>query len=282
MRVFIRKMTGMLCVLILLMGNAHICFADDLTDTEAFFTEPESWSGLVNVPGRGWMRYYAQNDPLWGGLCYERAHTSTRRPCRDAACGPFTAAMAVANLITDDEFIKIASYAKQEYSLCPCSVNAVRCNHGHARYVLTSQRDFIRFLPLAFADFATGNNTFGTVSRTEQVGTGTGFIHYIAQIYGLEVTMTSDYQRAVEALRAGDSVIAAASKGGVFTNTGHYVCLAAIDDEKLYILDPLRRTEYKTNQSRKLEIIQPGLVALTHENVPVAGLGSFMILHRPQ
>lgn len=282
MRVFIRKMIGMLCVLILLMGNAHFCLADDLTDTEAFFTRQEGYSGLVEVPGRGLMRYYAQNDPLWGGLCYERANTSTRRPCRDAACGPFTAAMAVANLINDDEFAQIAQYAKQEYSLCPCSVNAVRCIHYHARYVLTSQRDFIRFLPLAFADFATGNNTFGTVSRTEEVGTGTGFIHYIAQVYGLEVRVTNDYQQAVEALRAGDSVIAAASKGGAFTNTGHYVYLASIDDERLYILDPLRRETYKTNQARKLEIIQPGLVALTHENVQAAGLGSFMILHRPK
>ena len=93
--------------------------------------------------------------------------------------------------------------------------------------------------------------------------------------------MTSDYQKAVEALRRGASVMASAAKGGAFTNTGHYVYLAGIDDERLYILDPLCREQYKTNQGKKLEILQPGLVALTHENVPFASLGSFIIVHKP-
>ena len=282
MRVFIRRMAALVCVSVLLMGNAHVCFADDMTETEAFFTQKEGYSGMVDVPGRGPTRYYAQNDPLWGGLCYERAGTGSRRPCRDSACGPASAAMAVANLIGDSEYALIAPYARQAFSLCPCSVNSTMCSRHHARYVLSSQRDFIRFLPLIFADFATGNNTFGTYSRSQAAGTGTGYLHYIAQIYGLELISTGDYQQAIEALKAGDSVVASASKGGVFTNTGHYVYLAAVDDTRLYILDPLCREQYKTNQGKKVEILQPGLVALTHENVHYASLGSFLIFRRPE
>ena len=281
MRVCIRKMAALLCVFILLVGNAHVCFADDLTDTEAFFTRPEEYSGWVEVPGVGQVRYYAQNDPLWGGLCYEKAGTKTNRPCRDSACGPASAAMAVSKLIAAEDLPLIAQYAKQEYSLCPCSVNAARCKMHHARYILTTVRDYERFLPLVFADFATGNNIYGAISRNEAAGTGTGFIQHIAKIYGLQLTFTDDYQRAVEALKNGDAVVASASKGGAFTNTGHYVYLAGIDDTRLYILDPLCRTEYKTKPGKKLEIIRPGLVALTHENVGAAALGGFIIFHKP-
>ncbi len=280
MRVSFNRWTLLLCVCVLLMANAHVCFADDLTLTEAYFTQEEQFSGLIEVPGKGLMRYYAQNDPLWRELVYESGSSSTRRPFRDSGCGPTAGAMAVAALVPEEELIRIAAYAKQEYSLCSCSVNQAKCNKRHARYVLTTQRDFVRFLPLVFGDFATGNNTLGDNSRSSNVGTATGFLYDIAEIYGLTVTATPSYGEAIEALEAGDAVVAMAGKGGAFTSVGHYVLLASIDDEKLYILDPLCRTEYKTNQGRKIEIIQPGLVALTHANVPVAQFSNFLIFRR--
>ena len=86
----------------------------------------------------------------------------------------------------------------------------------------------------------------------------------------------------MEALRSGDAVVASAGKGGAFTNTGHYLVLAHVDDEKLYFLDPLYRETYQTKQAKKLEIIQPGLVALTHENVSAAYLGGYFIFHMPE
>ena len=280
MRVFLRRMARLFCVCVLLLGNAHVSFADDLTLVEAYFTRPEQYSGLIEVPGKGNVRYYAQNDPLWGGLTYEWESSSVRRPLRDAGCVPTAAAMAVANLVPVEELSIVSAYAKRAYSLCPCSVTAQRCNHAHARYVLTSQRDFDRFLPLVFADFATGNNVFGSVSRTNATGTGTGFLWDIARIYGLDMRITNDFGQAVEAVLSGSGVIATAGKGGVFTNTGHYVFLASADDERLYVLDPLRREEYKTNQGKKLEILQPGLVALTYENVQAAAFGNFIIMDR--
>lgn len=280
-RFLIRFPFALLIICVFLMENANVCFADNLTLTEAYFTQPEEYSGLIEVPGKGLMRYYAQNDPLWGDLAYENsASLSRRRPFKDGGCGPTAGAMAVANLIPEDELSAVSSLAKQEYAICPCSINKSKCIHYHARYVLTTQRDFVRFLPLVFADFAAGNNIFGMSSRGEAQGTGTGFLYEIVKAYGITITATQDYGQALSALRAGDTVVGHASRGGAFTNTGHYVLIASVDDEKLYILDPLCRTEYKTNNGRKIEIIQPGLVALRHGDVSVANLGSFFIFHR--
>ena len=282
MRVFLNKMTLLLLsVCVFFAENAHVVFADKLTQMEAYFTQPEGYSGWMEVPGRGSMRYYAQNDPLWSGLTYERGDTTTWRPFRDSGCGPAAGAMAVANLLTDGEFSIIAAYAKQPYSLCSCSVNRARCSKSHARYILTSERDFQRFLPLVFGDYATGNNIKGSYSRSGAVGTSTGFLWEIADIYGLTLSTTNSYQEALQALQDGKQVVALAGAGGAFTDSGHYVLLAHVDDEKLFILDPLARTEYKTTNGKKIEILQPGLVALTHANVKFAQFHSFIVFDRP-
>lgn len=276
MRASFRKL-GWFVLCVFLMGNAHICFADNLTLAEAFFTRPESVSGMIDVPGKGPMRYYAQNDALWGALVYEQGDVSSSRPFRDSGCGPTATAMAIAALVPESGLRRISDYAVTPYALCECSVNNARCNHRHGRYLLTSDRDYARFLPLIFADFATGNNTFGVYSRGAAIGTSSGFIKSVAAAYGLDYRYIADYDEAVDALKSGSAVVAAASRGGAFTNTGHYVFLAHMDEEKLYILDPLCRTEYKTTGGNKLEIIQPGLVALTHENVRAAQLNGFHI-----
>ena len=276
MRVSFRKFTWfLLCVF--LMGNAHVCYADNLTLAEAFFTAPESVSGVIDVPGKGPMRYYAQNDALWGALVYEQRDTGSSRPFRDSGCGPTAMAMAVAALIPENELRRISDYADTPYALCECSVNNARCNHRHGRYLLTSDRDFTRFLPLILGDFATGNNTFGIYSRGAAAGTSSSFIKFVAAAYGLDYQSVGDYNEAIAALRSGAAVVATVSRGGAFTDTGHYVLLAHIDDERLYIFDPLCRTVYKTNGGSKLEIIQPGLVALTHENVKAARFNNFHI-----
>ena len=102
MRILFKKMAMLLCICVFLTGNAHVSFADDLTLAEAFFTKPEGYSGWINVPGKGLMRYYAQNDPLWAVLCYEREGTESRRPFRDSGCSPSAAAMAIYQTMGED------------------------------------------------------------------------------------------------------------------------------------------------------------------------------------
>ena len=280
MRDFLKRITLLLACCVFTLGNAHVSFADDLTLMEAFFSQKEGYSGWIEVPGKGKMRYYAQNDPLWGALTYEKGDTESRRPFRDSGCSPSSAAMAVAALIPESELCLIADYAKRPYSLCSCSLNKERCNKHHDRYLLTSVLDFNRFLPLIFGDFATGNNIFGAYSRSVAAGTGTGYLHQICKIYDLQLNFTYQYAEALAALDAGKAVVALAGSGGAFTDTGHYVFLAHYDNERLYVLDPLRREVYKTNGGSKLEIIEPGLVSLLHDRVSVARFSNFLIFEK--
>ena len=281
MRALFLRIAAFLCMCVFLLGNAHVSFADDLTYTEAYFTQKEGYSGIIDVPGKGPMRYYAQNDPLWQDLAYERSETQNRRPFGDGGCGPTAGAMAIANLVPEAELSRIAQYAKKEYTICPCSITKEKCIHTyHARYVLTSQRDFVRFLPLVMGDFAIGNNTFGVYGRGADKGTNSGFLYQVAQAYGLTVTATTDKNAAFQALQQGCTVVGHAARGGAFTNTGHYVLIAHTDADKVYVLDPLARDAYKTNQSKILEIIQPGLVAIRHSDYAATGIGSYMIFSR--
>ncbi|MBE5786234.1 MAG: hypothetical protein E7324_01705 [Clostridiales bacterium] len=278
MRISFRRWMLLLCAGLLLMGNAHFSFADEKTLVEARFTERETYSRMIDVPGKGKMRYYAQNDPLWEDLCYERSGSGKRRPFRDSGCSPASAAMAVASLIPESDLCSIAAFGKREYSLCDCSLNATRCIHNHTRYILSSQVDYVRFLPLVFGDFATGNNIFGMYSRTAAQGTGSNYLTGIAQAYGLSLRVSESLTEAYEAMDQGCAVIGLASQGGAFTNTGHFLLMAHRDEEMLYILDPLYRLEYKTNGAKKLQILEPGLVAMRYEDVQAALFRTFYIL----
>ncbi len=283
MRAFFRRQTLLVIFCVSLLGSAHFACADTLLTTESFFTQKESLSGIVEVPGKGAMRYYAQNDALWGDLIYEHPNVTGHRPFRDSGCGPTAIAMAVVQLLPETELASISSFAKRSYSLCSCSINKSHCFHNHARYYLTSQQDYLRFLPLVFGDYAAGNNTQNQVSRNSNVGTSNALGGHIAQVYGLGYRITQNYDEAVLALQKGAAVVAHASKGSAFTTTGHYVLLAHVDDSFLYVLDPLCREEYKTSISRKLNILQPGLVSLANKDVSSAGkFSSFMIFTAPQ
>ena len=190
MRVFLKGLS-LLCMCAVLMGSAHLSFADEYLQVEARFTEREGYSGIKQVPGMGEMRYYAQNDPLWSLLCYEKNNVPKRRPFRDSGCNPTALAMAIAYLVPEDEIPAISSIAKQSFSLCACSLNKVRCIQGHIRYEITSQRDYIRFLPLLLGDYATGNNIYNRYSRGEGAGTGTAYFKEIAALYGLRFRLTN-------------------------------------------------------------------------------------------
>ena len=50
---------------------------------------------------------------------------------------------------------------KNGFTFCTCSVNQYYCNHTHAQYRLETPAEFKRYLPVAMASFATGNNIWG-------------------------------------------------------------------------------------------------------------------------
>lgn len=283
MRDFLKRMVLVCCVSVLaVLGCAHVSFSDATSDMEAYFAGQESYSCMMEVPGRGLMRYYAQNDELWRDLTYEKEGVVTIRPFRDSGCSPTAMAMALASLIPEEELPLIRSYAKREYSLCSCSINKARCTHSHARYVLTSARDYARFLPLVLADFAAGNNIMGVVSRNTAAGTGSGYLNKVAEAYGLQISFLNRYTEAKEMVgRENVAVVALAGRNGCFTTVGHYVFLAGKDDDAMYIMDPLYRTTYKSfNKNNKLKIIQPGLVKLRHNDCSAANFTHYVVLEK--
>lgn len=282
MRVAIRMTAAALCICFFLMGGTRFCFADELTNTEAFFTGAETVSGVVDVPGKGPTRYYAQNDGLWGKLIYESPGVDRKRTFRDSGCCPTAVAMAVAELLPEERLSEISAYANTPYSLCPCSLNTSHCGAGHPRYILTSPRDFARFLPLVIGDVATGNNVWRYQGRSADVGTATGFIKAVAQAYGLEYVFVNSFDEAKEAiLREDQAVVALAGHGGCFTDTGHYIFLPAVDENNLYVLDPLCRTEYRTTKGNRVHILKPGLVYVELTDLKYVLFSNFIIFTRP-
>ncbi len=252
---------------------------DELTLTENFFGARETLSCWVDVPGRGEMRYYAQNDGLWIDLIYESPASSKKRPFGDGGCNPTALAMAVRMLVDENELPLIGADAARPFSLCNCSLNKNACGYGHARYYLTSPRDYDRFLPLVFGDYACGNNTRGVRSRSEAKGTVGGYMKYVCEAYGLALETVSDQKTGLNAVTKEDTaVIAYCASGGAFTTVGHYVLIAWADDTNVYFLDPLCRDVYKTNNSSHVHIIQPGLVYMSRSELKYAGISGYIII----
>ena len=257
-------------------------FADDeLTLTEAWFGRQESVSGWKDVPGRGETRYYAQNDALWEDLTYESDGSSKLRPFGDGGCNPTALAMAVRSIVAQEDLPAVASDMLRPFSMCRCSLNKAKCGYGHARYYLTTSMDYERFLPLVFADYACGNNRNGVSSRNEGKGTVGGYMKYVCAAYGLSLETVSDTESGLAAVKEdGKAVVAYCSSGGAFTTVGHYVFLAWWDDEYVYFLDPLCRTEYRTNHSRYMHILEPGLVYMRRSELKYAGISGYIIISK--
>ena len=207
----------------------------------------EGTSRTVNVPGRGEMQYYAQNDPVWAAMRYEARKSKQARPFGQGGCGPTSMAMAIANLVPEESLGGISAYARVEngYTFCTCSVNQYFCNHRHAQYKLETPAEFRRYLPLAIASFATGNNIWGETSRGDGGGTNTAFMKRVTEAYGLYFTLTKDRELALSALADGAMVIASTGgKASPFTGGGHYLTLASVYEGRLYILDPYLKADY--------------------------------------
>ena len=239
-------------------------------------------SHTVHVPARGEMQYYAQNDPVWARMRYEARGSNQARIFGQGGCGPTSMAMAIANLVPEESLGGLAAYAKMKngFTFCTCSVNQYYCNHTHAQYRLETPAEFKRYLPVAMASFATGNNIWGENSRADGGGTSTAFMKRATEAYGLYFTLTKDRDAALSALEDGAMVVA--STGGAsspFTGGGHYLTLASVYEGKVYILDPYLKTDYsKTDKRHLLTQIEPGLLEADLEDIDELLLYTFYII----
>ncbi len=244
-------------------------------------------NGRVSVAGVGEWMLYAQNDPLWTKLVYEAEGARRKRSFGGGGCGPTAAAMAIVNLVEEKELGKLGSFASSPvgFRFCTCSVNDFKCSGRHLPYQITTSEEYLRYFPLAVASFATGNNIWGVQGRGARFGTSMRYLEDLCQVYDISVTQTYQMEETLEFLKSKNTKAIACTSGygSPFTKTSHFVVLAGVDQEYLYVLDPLRRDHYLgTDEKSYLEVIVPGLVRIKLENATQCNLSPIYLLQRNQ
>lgn len=263
------------CAAVILSLSA---LAENDLKAERHFAAPTCYDTCITLPTGQTFAYYAQNDTLWGDMIYESKSSTKLRPLRDGGCAPTAVAMAVRCVVPDEMLLLFNEHCKIPYSICECSVNKWHCERNHPRYYITSVKDYKKFLPLVIADFACGNNDAGVSARTENKGTGMGFVDALARMFNLSIVKTDSTDEALAYADMGYGVVAYAASGGAFTSTGHYILLAGGSGENLFFLDPLCRASYKATDS--YGVITPlyqGLVSVQRNDLGRAMIYSYTV-----
>jgi len=124
--------------------------------------------------------------------------------------------------------------------------------------------EYLRYLPVALADFAAGNNEWKQICRRPgATGSSIQFLDLVCDIFGVERTPLSDLTQAIELMKekTGQGVVVCyALRKSPFTNSSHYVVMTGVDEEYFYVLDPLCRTDYTGTDKREiLDVLGPGV-----------------------
>ena len=230
-----------------------------------------SVSGYATAEGVDTWMVYGQNDPMWDRMVFEVAGSSRRRPFGDGGCGPTSIAMAIANLVPQSKLPRIREYAAHPlgYVFCPCGIDDRWCDLGHVPYQVSTEQDYLKYFPLVVGSFAMGNNTFGVQGRRDSYGTNMSYIREICSIYGISVKSVRTLEEALPYLRRKDTMAVSCVSGAYspFTRNSHFLVLARVTNEYIYVLDPLRRETYGAQDPNGIvEILTPGLVRVRLEN----------------
>lgn len=234
-----------------------------------------AWPGQVRVPGRGLMRYYAQNDPTWGLMTYRFPHQEMEPRFSGAGCVPAALANLIANLVEPEQLPAIDSYSyrNEGFLICPCSMNRFDCDRTHTRCRLTTVQEFDDFFCLAVGSYLSGNNPEGDYAC------GTLYLAApLLRIYGLRFVLAEhDLSLAAQAV-AQEGALALMLVGGPdcpFTSGGHALVLCAVDSENYYFLDSFRREEYPLDTKGILRVVEPGVTAVRRDRA--GDLGAYQI-----
>lgn len=264
---------------------------ESVSATKSQMDALETQNGYVDIEGLGRYMVYAQNDELWKKMSYEAKGINKYRRFGDGGCGPTAVAMAIANLCPAEELPRLIGYANTElgYTFCECSVNRYFCNHKHAQYQLRTGEEFLRYMPLAVANFATGNNIWDIKSRTINDGTNMRFLEKICAIYGIRVGVIEEEKELIRRMEEEkvDGIkrmaICCAVRGSPFTRSGHFVVICGLDEEYVYFLDPLRRDDYSYyDRKNYAEVLHPGVVRIHRDNIDDCNLTPFYLLEKVQ
>jgi len=243
-----------------------------------------SQNGMIRLPGRGNTVVYAQNDSQWSGFRFEVPGTDKKRPFADGGAGPTAVAMAVAALVPSEDLPRLGGYAsvRAGFTFCACSANHYFCNRLHAQYQIQSPEEYLRYLPMAMAGFASGNNMWNLCCRDKTGGTNLRFMEYVAGVYGIPLRTSPSLGDALQALGEGAMAVAVTDRTNAFARGSHYVVLAALDDQYVYVLDPFRRDGYRgTDREGLVELIAPGVSRVWRGAAGRLGLAAFYLLGPP-
>lgn len=272
-----------LCLSLLIFMSSAMCEETKPQTQKEYFESRDSVSYMVDVPGRGLMRYYAQNDPLYETVKYENRRRNKHRKFATGGCVPTSFAIALANLVPMESLPLIGekTYRNKGYRICACSCAPFHCNGRHEQFQLTTPEEFYRYLPLVIGAYACGNGPTGTIFRRNVGGTSVSVVKTICSLYGLPYEHNITHEEALAGLDAGGIVVVSTGSGDTpFANGGHYMVLASYDDEYLYILDPMLKESYrKTDKKGVLEIISPGLVRAKRSDLKNLYLTSYLLIH---
>ena len=272
------RFLALLTVAVLLAGCVTGVLAEE-------FVPSEGYSRVVEVPGLGEMQYYAQNDPMWADAIYEPYDGRGIRIMSRTGCGPTVVAMALANLLTPEELTSLLSHARtaeRGYSLCPHSVNGLlHKTEDHRLFYPQTGEDFVTYLPMIIAAYATGNNDRNIRYRqADSGGTSIDIFEGMARVYGLRFQQTKDLLKANEMLRDGCAVITTAV-AGPFTKESHYMLFAGIKWGWVYVLDPAWREVYDNDPKGILDVVEPGLVRFRVDDYDRVEMYNFYVYSRP-
>lgn len=267
--------------LLLLLG--HALAEESALSQKDYFDTQQSASYMVQIPGRGEMRYYAQNDPMYATVKYENRRQNNHRKFTTGACVPTTLAISLANLVPMERLAELnaESYNGRGYSFCVCSCGPYHCNGKHEQYKLTTPEEFYRYLPMVTGAYACGNGPKAIIYRRNHGGTSTSIFKIFSDFFGLGFKKNASHEEALAAIDEGAMCIV--STGGrktPFAKGGHYMVLAGYDEEYLYILDPVIRKDYKeTDKDGYLELIDTGLVRARRSDLKKLCLTSYTLIY---
>lgn len=245
------------------------------------------YSRSMNIEGVGSIPYYAQNDPLWANSIYEPKGSQDWRTMEVGGCGPTAAAMAIARQLDSGELPIIITHAanpERGFPFCLCSVNGYRHTGGHEFMTPSTPDEFSKYLPVIFASYATGNNDKYMKLRREGKATSIALFEMLSSAYELKYKAYHQWEDACEALRNGCSVITTVTKG-IFTESSHYLCVASVTDQYVYLQDPLMRGSYPKDREHLLDVIEPGLIRVNREDLEKIALHCFYVIwkdHSPK
>lgn len=242
--------------------------------------------------GSGPFQYYAQNDPIWSRTIYEALDSDSLRVFGDGGCNPTSLAMVVASLVPTERLnlLGMSAAGGRTFTLCSCSVNKYNCHQhrkdaNHQISTLVSGEDFRAVLPLAIADFATGNNPISQIYRVPgkrsggNGGTSQNLFAPIAEVFGLSHRLTRDIDQMLATLDRGGMAIALCSGNTqIFSGSnGHYVVICSYDEEYLYVMDPYVRDTYKKDRRKIIEPVDTGIKKVKRDSVKHTGFGNYAL-----